>query len=411
LPKNISTGLLQAMQLNDRTDSRVKLPTSRWILVAALMAFCWAVSANRSLHAQGVTSGMIRGNVVAADSSSVDGAQVRIVNTATGFEATAVVVRGQFLRQGLAIGGPYQVTVTRIGFQPERQDQLVLKLGETLELKLVLQPQSVVLDTLTVVANAGFPRINAHGGTATTLSDSLVHQLPTLNRNFLDFMPLAPQVSTKVGFQRTGVSAAGANYRFNRFLINGADERFVNSNLPAGGGNGKSIPLEAVKEYQVLIAPFDVRYGDFAGAVVNTVTNSGNNQLRGSTNAFWRNDRLARADTSSSPYDRLQYGFALSGPIVHDRLHFFLAPEFQRLVAPPTACTWSTSPRGSARARERGRHRETRHVDAPQVRSGFRFRRPGAAGNTGAQRLRTRGRGATPLAQSCQRVPHLCGRR
>lgn len=318
------------------TDPRPPRDTTLrlWIMGMALVAHAWVAPLQRGLPAQGVTSGVIRGSVVAADSSSVEGAQVRVVNTATGYAGRAVVRNGRFLVQGVDIGGPYRVTVTHIGFQPVQQAHLVLKLGEPLDLELVLQPQSFVLDTLTVDGAAGFSRVNAHGGTATTLSDSLVHHLPTLNRNFYDFMRFVPQISLNVGFQRSGVSAAGANFRFNSYSINGAEERFLSSNVPAAFANGKSIPIEAVKEYQALIAPYDARYGDFAGAQVNTVTNSGTNQLRGSSFALWRSDRLARADTIRSPYDRLQYGFALGGPIVRDRVHFFVASEFQRLVAP-----------------------------------------------------------------------------
>jgi hypothetical protein len=236
--------------------------------------------------------------------------------------------------QGLEVGGPYTLTISRPGFKPEQREQLFLKLGEPYELAFELQPEALTVDALTVVAAAPFPRINAHGGTATTVGDSLVQRLPTLNRNFLDFARLTPQVSTRVGFGRIGVSAAGANFRFNNVLINGAEERQIHSNGSAAFNGGRSIPVEAVKEYQVLTAPYDPRYGDFAGTLINTVANSGTNELHGVTFANWRNDRLARVDTVRSPYDRLQYGFAVGGPIVHDRVHFFVAPEFQRQVAP-----------------------------------------------------------------------------
>jgi hypothetical protein len=304
----------------------------RWLVIVILVAGAWAVPGN--LLAQGVTTVSIRGSVVAADGSSIEGVRVRIVNTATGDVRKPVVTRGRFHADGLDVGGPYTVTVNRIGFRPDRRQQIYLKLGEPLELPLVLQPQAVALEGLTVVANAAFPRFNAHGGTATTMGDSLLQRLPTLNRNFQDFLRLTPQASTRVGFGRIGVSAAGANFRFNNFSINGVEERQIHSNVSATFNAGKSIPIEAVKEYQVLTAPFDVRFGDFAGTIVNTVANSGTNELRGATFLYWRNDRLARADTMRSPYDRLQYGFTLGGPIVRDGVHFFVASELQRLVRP-----------------------------------------------------------------------------
>jgi hypothetical protein len=287
------------------------------------------------LGAQGVATASIRGAVVAVDGGDVDGTLVRVVNAATEYPVEATVRDGRFLVQGLEVGGPYVATVTRPGFRTERQEGIVLRLGEPLELRFVLEPQVIALDTVNVVADR-FARMNAHGGTATTIADSLLRRLPTPDRNVYDFVRLVPQVSTKVGSQRSGVSAAGANFRFNNFLIDGAEERFVNGNVSAAFNIGKSIPLDAVREYQVLVAPYDVRYGDFAGALINTVTASGTNELQGSIFASWRSDWLARGvgAGSGTPYDELQYGFAVGGPIVRNRVHFFVAPELRRLTSP-----------------------------------------------------------------------------
>jgi len=177
------------------------------------------------------------------------------------------------------------------------------------------------------------PRRNGHDGTATTIPDSLLHRLPTLNRDFYDFVRLVPQISTKIGFP-SGLSGGGVGFRFNNFLINGVSERALAAHGTRALLGGKSLPLDAVKEYQVLLAPYDVRYGDFAGALVNTVTRSGTNELTGSAFAYWRNDRLAGDERSSMPYDQVQYGFVLGGPVLRDRLHFFIAPELQHFTSP-----------------------------------------------------------------------------
>lgn len=302
------------------------------VLIAGFAATGSLVPVGASLLAQGVTTAVILGTVRAGDATDVDGARVAVVNAATGFAVESEVRRGRFLVQGLEIGGPYSITIRRIGFLPEKRESLFLRLGEPLELAFVLQPVAVRLDTLRVVIPAPFPQAKAHGGTATTIPDSLLQRLPTLNRDFYDFVRLVPQISTKIGF-RSGLSGGGVGFRFNNFLINGVRERTVFANATAALAGGKSVPLEAVKEYQVLLAPYDVRYGDFAGALVNTVTKSGSNDLNGSAFGYWRNDRLARGDLAS-PYERLQYGFSLGGPILRDRLHFFIAPELQHLTAP-----------------------------------------------------------------------------
>jgi hypothetical protein len=282
--------------------------------------------------AQGLTTGMVRGSVRSVEGQDLDGAGVRVINTATGFVVQAQVVHGHFLVQGLEPGGPYLIEVRQNGFLPQQSAPLHLTLGEALSVAIVLQPAAVELDAIevrdTTSLTAGVP--------GTTIPAMLVERLPTLNRNFQDFVTLAPWVSTKVGAGRIGVSGAGANFRFNSFLVNGASERFVNGGVSAAASVGKSIPLDAVKEYQVLVAPYDVRYGSFAGALVNTVTRSGTNEFQGSVFGYWRNDRLTRdgIDAVPSPYDRLQAGFSLGGPLVKDRVHYFVASELQRLSEP-----------------------------------------------------------------------------
>jgi hypothetical protein len=289
------------------------------------------------LAAQGVTTAAIQGVVRAADGSDVDGARVEVVNDATGFRVDGQVRHGRFLVQGLEIGGPYTLEVERIGLLPQRIGGVFLRLGEPLRVELILEPAPIAVDTLRVLAAAPFPRVNTHGGTATTIPDSLLARLPTLNRNLYDFVRLVPQISTRTGLAAS-MSGGGAGLRFNDFLINGASERTLSGGLTSNQNGGKSVPLEAVREYQVLLAPYDVRYGDFAGALVNTVTRSGTNRFEGSAFAYWRNDRLARGGelAPADGYDQVQYGFSLGGPILRDRLHFFVAPELQHLTSPAT---------------------------------------------------------------------------
>lgn len=303
-------------------------------LMVGLSALAWFAPPGGTLLAQGVSTTAIRGSVDAADGGTVDGAQVRVVNTATGFAVETVVREGQFLISGLEVGGPYTISVRGLGFLPAQRGPLFLTLGEPLELRFVMHAVAIPLDTLRVITSP--LRAHTHGGTATTITDSLLHRLPTLNRDLFDFVRLVPQISTKIGLALGGLSGGGAGFRFNSFLINGAPERFVSGNSPLAVLGGKSVPLEAVKEYQILLAPYDVRYGDFAGALVNTVTKSGMNEWHGSAFAYVRNDGLARRGdlAPSVPYERVQYGFSLGGPIVRDRLHFFIAPELQRLTSP-----------------------------------------------------------------------------
>ncbi|MGQ0703739.1 MAG: hypothetical protein ACT4PM_11465, partial [Gemmatimonadales bacterium] len=154
-------------------------------------------------------------------------------------------------------------------------------------------------------------------------------RLPTANRDLYSFVQLSPHVSTT-----RGVSGAGGNFRFAGFRVDGAVEQASFGRNPSP--TGKQIPIEAVKEYQVLVAPYEVWHGGFSGALVNAVTRSGGNALHGSVYVFARNEQLARNVPSlrEAPYERVQYGFSLGGPVVRNRAHFFVASELQHHRSP-----------------------------------------------------------------------------
>lgn len=310
-------------------------PAVSTLLNATVAAAAILSPATQELRAQSVTTAVIEGAVVSIDGTELDGTEVLVQNSSTGFTSRGVVREGRFLVPGLEIGGPYVVTVRRFGFHSQQREGLLLTLGEPVELRFVLKPDAIPVDTVRATVEAPFGAAHGHGGTGTTVPDSLLHRLPALDRDFYDFLRLVPHISTKVGFH-SGFSGAGVGIRFNNILINGVSERSLAAHGTPALVGGKSLPLEAVKEYQVLLAPYDVRYGDFAGALVNTVTRGGTNDFLGSAFVYARNDRLARqmdlpANTS---YERVQYGFSLGGPIVRSRLLYFFASELQHHESP-----------------------------------------------------------------------------
>ena len=299
---------------------------------ALLLAGAAALSPLWAAAAQGVATAGVSGTVRMADGGDADGARIAIRNTVNGFTVETEVRRGRFLMEGLTPGGPYTLEVRRIGAVPRRVSDFVLNLGDHLELDLILEPAALRLDS--VVVTAAPRRGQTHGGTATTLSDSLIHRLPSQNRDVYDFLRLVPQISTRIGVAAGGLSGGGAGFRYNHFLTNGVPERSLSGGQPPEFAGGKSLPFEAVREYQVLIAPFDVRYGDFAGAMVNTITRTGSNRLEGSVFAQGRSDGLARTEVSPGAYDRWQAGLSLAGPLVRDRAQMVLAAEFEGLNTP-----------------------------------------------------------------------------
>ncbi|HEV8497885.1 MAG TPA: carboxypeptidase regulatory-like domain-containing protein, partial [Gemmatimonadaceae bacterium] len=308
------------------------LPRSTILGIVCVSALLGA--AHSTLFAQGITTARIQGVVRASDGGDADGVRVTVVNASTAFTVRTEVRHGRFVADGLEVGGPYIVTLLGLGFYPKRYDGIVLSLGESRELHIVMQSVATTLDTVHAIPTSRWADVQQ--GPTTIIADPLLHDLPTLNRNVYDFVELSPQVSTKIGFAAGGMSGGGAGFRYNDFLLNGVSQRSVSGHVPPEFSGAESVPFDAVREYRIFVAPFDVRYGDFVGALVDAVTRSGTNQFEGSLFSYWRSDGLARrsADASSTPYDRRQSGFSLGGPLRRDRMHFFVAADLQRFSSP-----------------------------------------------------------------------------
>ncbi|HVD61921.1 MAG TPA: carboxypeptidase regulatory-like domain-containing protein [Gemmatimonadaceae bacterium] len=299
---------------------------------ALVLAACLHFGNPSTGFAQGVTTAAIHGIVRDENGSGIDGASIRVVNLSTGYITETRARAGIFVVHGLATGGFYRVLVTKLGYAPEFVDKLTLTLGEDVKLRLTLVSLVNHLDTVRISASNQRSTLRTGGGVATLFSDSSLRQLPALNRDLYDFARLVPQVSS-----RFGLSAAGTNFRFNNYMIDGVSDRQLQGNNVLGGATGgKTISIEAIQEYQVLLSPYAARYGDFTGMLVNAVTKNGTNEFHGSGYGYARNAGLARTNSfaGNSPYRREQFGFSLGGPIIRNRLHFFIAPEFQHATAP-----------------------------------------------------------------------------
>ncbi|HEY2895743.1 MAG TPA: carboxypeptidase regulatory-like domain-containing protein, partial [Gemmatimonadaceae bacterium] len=308
----------------------------------ALLAFAASGAAGiTSLSAQGITTAAVSGVVTDSVGRPVESAQIQVTNQATGVKSYAVTrTNGNYYVQGVEVGGPYVVSVRRIGFAPDSVSGVHLSLGQNFRASFKLHPQAAQLAVVTVRATSDTlsNQISpSRRGVQTDISDTALRRLPTLNRNFTDFLSLTPQV---LQAQNAGLSAGGQNNRFNNIQIDGASESDIfglgTTGQPGGQARGRSISLEAVQEYQVLLSPFDVRQGNFTGALINAVTKSGTNELHGSAYYYFRNQDLA-ADVPllrASDFQQKQFGFSLGGPIVKDKIHFFIAPEWQREAYP-----------------------------------------------------------------------------
>ena len=313
-----------------------------WVrrVVALLSLFVLAALAAGTAAAQGVTSASITGRVTQDGGAPVSGATVVVTNSATG-QRFQVVTRegGRFNIENLPPGGPYTVEVRAIGFQAGRRTGVRLELGQRYAGDFALKQAVVEVQELLVQAGQD-PLINrGRTGSASTISDSAIANLPLLGRNFTDLIVTSPAV---VAVPNGGPSIAGANNRFNNIQLDGSANNDLfglgSTGAPGGQTGGKAVSLDAVSEFQVLVAPFDVRQSGFTGGLVNAVTKSGTNRFEGSVYLFNQTDALvglSPVDNSKvSEFSINQFGGSIGGPIVRDRAHFFASLELQKRTFP-----------------------------------------------------------------------------
>ena len=312
--------------------------SSRLVLGAFGLVACaiWA----RPLAAQGVTTAAVQGTVTSRDRGMpVENAVVTLTNTSTGQRFQAVTRSGgRFVLENVPPGGPYTIEARAIGFEAGRKTEVRLSLGQRFTADFVLAPQVVQLEDLTISGTVD-PLINTgRTGAAQTISEHTIQNIPLLGRNFTDLILTTPQVTPAQG---GGRSVGGQNNRFNTIQIDGGVNNDIfglaASGTPGGQANAKPISLEAVQEFQVLIAPFDVRQGSFSGGLLNAITKSGTNEFHGSLFGALQSQDLVGVDTagaSISAFNIKQFGGTVGGPIIRDRLHFFVAADIQKKDTP-----------------------------------------------------------------------------
>jgi outer membrane receptor for ferrienterochelin and colicin len=304
----------------------------RHLLASVALSALMAGTLSTLSPAQGVTTGAIGGRVTDEQGGGIPGVQIAAVNRANGFSSTVTSrADGRYLVPNLEVG-MYDVTFRRIGFDPVRRRDQIVSLSQVLPLDIQLTAAATELSGITIIAATTTETFTpTNTSVKTIVTDTTLQRLPSLNRNIIDMVRVSPQVSTS----GAGYSAGGMSNRMNNIQIDGATERDVfglgATGTPGAEVNSRSVSLEAVKELQVLLAPFDVRQGNFGGLLVNAVTKGGTNELHGSVYGYYRDqDYGANVDElRSTPFDRMQYGFSLGGPIIKDKLHFFVAPEWQ----------------------------------------------------------------------------------
>lgn len=312
----------------------------RLMLVASLLVITTILNAQ-------VTTSSMSGRVTDVD-GSVIGATVVATHTPSGTTyGTVTNLEGRFNLNGMRVGGPYTVEVTYIGYGTSTTNNISLALGSNYVLNVELSEEATTLDEVVVTAaRTKFP--SEKTGAVTNITSSQITSLPTVNRSIMDVTRLSP-------YGGNGMSFGGTDGRTANFTVDGANfnNNFGLSDALPGGGN--PISLDAIDELQVVIAPYDVRQTNFIGGGVNAITKSGTNTFRATAYSYHRNENF-RGDAvngmqiqGAREKDRLTtYGFTLGGPIIKNKLFFFVNGELGQ--KPTIVNRWRPSTDGVADA-------------------------------------------------------------
>ena len=297
------------------------------------------------LAAQNITTAGVTGRVLDGKGQPVAGATVTIVHQPSGTtKATVTDADGRYTAQGLRVGGPFEITASKAGLPVAEQGNVYLQLGQSSAINLSMNagtPDARNLGAVTVSASALAQTFSSDNkGLSTNISQRQLQATPQGNRSIDDIARLDPRI-TVIDQGVGSISANGMNNRYNNISVDG-----VSQGDPFGlNANGlpyqkAAISPDTIAEYNISTANYDVT-SDTVGADINAVTKTGTNQFHGSAYYVYRNAGKLVGDAgwlpSSNPgYQYKGYtndwtgGFTVGGPIIKDKLFFFVAAEHER---------------------------------------------------------------------------------
>lgn len=322
-------------------------------LLLSFAAMLFVISASAQ-----VTTSSLNGQVTDSKGETLPGAAVVAVHTPSGTQYHAIVnAEGRYFINGMRAGGPYSVEVSCLGYQTVTFTDITLQLGEPSQLDAYLNDDKEMLSEAIVVSSAASKFAVEKTGASTNITSRQITALPSVSRSLTDLTRLSP-------YGGDGMTFSGSDGRTANFTVDGADfnNNFgLNEGLP-GGGN--PISIDAIEEMQVVISPYDVRQTNFIGGGVNAVTKSGTNTFKGSAYVYHRNENMRGNAVAGVEIPGVRdndrnttYGFTLGGPIVKNKLFFFVNAEYSQ--TPTVAVRW--------RASENGEGKESKYLSYASV--------------------------------------------
>jgi hypothetical protein len=299
--------------------------------LATTILFLLLCTRQTEVFAQTSQAGII-GTVTDDEKKPIPGANVQVRNESTGFTTHTITNhKGEYTFKQVPLGGPYTISVTFVGYGTQKRSGYTLNLSDQLNLDIQMQSSTVTLNAVEIKVSSlknSIPNL----GASTSVTTKNLTKLPINGRNFTSLIDLSP-LSGKSG------SISGQLGTSTNFTIDGMTAKNATFGGAAGTSAPYSISIEAIREFKVVTNQYDVTYGRSGGGTINTATKSGTNTLSGSAFTFVRANWLSspydtRGNKRNVPFSTYQYGFSLGGPIIKDKLHFFVAWDHQRDARP-----------------------------------------------------------------------------
>lgn len=308
---------------------------------------CWFAAF--TAFGQGITTSSISGTVTTASGEPIAGATVRATHLPTNTTFTAVSSQaGRFTLTGLPVGGPYSVEASAPSYTFGAITNVQTQLGASTEVNFVPSEGAAVTQLEKFVVTGEVNDLDANTtGASSELDARRVNDQPSVSRSFADMIKTNPFVAIRSG---QALEALGMNNRYNSITLDGApiNDSFGLSSTGLFSLNNP-FSLDAVEQFSISLTPYDVRQSGFAGAAVNVVSKSGTNQFHGSvydifTDSNWGGKDIYGSTKGTRPVSKERtYGFTLGGPIVKNRLFFFMNFEKYISDSAPTSAAFTPS--------------------------------------------------------------------
>jgi len=274
------------------------------------------------------TTSSLRGRVMDESGNAFPTAEITAIAVSSGYRYTGVAGEdGSFLLSGLAPGS-YRVEVVAPAYRGATRE-VTLLVGQTVETNFSLRPDTVLTEEMTVVGNV--PVEMETSEVATNITPHQIENLPQNDRNFLNFAALAPGVLLGTDELKKEIRAGAQGSSAINVFIDGVS--FKNDVIQGGvvgqdSSRGNPFPQNAVQEFRVITQNFSAEYQKASSAIITAVTKSGSNELSGDAFYLYQDKSLVAENpfTHAKPeYERGQYGVSIGGPIIPDRMHYFVS--------------------------------------------------------------------------------------